>query len=408
MLPTMCPPQGKNHSPLLAFMEKGLAELKHKGLYRKLGAEGAGPASRQLKDFCSNDYLSLQFHKGIRKGLMSFLKGTVTPSPRTKGDAGRMNAPGSLSGGSSPLIRGYSLWHQMAEKKFQKLTGHPSLFFNSGYMANVGVMTTVGGVGTCVFSDRLNHASLIDGCRLSRAEVQVYEHNNPSHLQSLLKKSRAKKKVIVTESLFSMDGDFAPLRELARLAERYQALLVVDEAHATGLYGPGGAGLSYPLKGPPVIRIHPCGKALSASGAFVCAPVGVKNYLINRCRTFIYSTASPPINMHHICCVLNALENEPERREVVKNKALWFTNTLKGFCPVTPSTSPIVPVLVKGNQKALKLASFLRRGGYDVRAIRFPTVPKSQERLRVCIHYNHSMKDLKALAALLARGLGRV
>ena len=339
-------------------------------------------------DFSSNDYLSLSQNPSIRKALLQALKG---PLP--------------LSAGSSRLIRGHTYYHEETESIFQKWVQRKSaLFFSSGYMANMGLIQALPQNGV-LFSDQLNHASLIDGCRLSRLPCHIYPHKDTNYLESLLKKEKQKHKVIITESLFSMDGDFAPLEELSKLAWQYHALLIVDEAHATGIYGHKGRGLFSILKNQEnVITIHPCGKALSASGAFVAGPPILKKYLINKARTFIYTTAPPPILMLNIKYVLNTLIKEPKRRESLKKKALFFRKLMeKSSFNISSSESAIVPVVLGKSEKALACERYLQQKGLHVRAIRWPTVPKDQARLRICLHYNHTYKQLRELAFWLNR-----
>ncbi|MYE07273.1 MAG: aminotransferase class I/II-fold pyridoxal phosphate-dependent enzyme, partial [Oligoflexia bacterium] len=258
----------KNISFYLTKWEKELTQLAHQNLNRKL-------KTPKGLDFSSNDYLSLTHHAGIRKSLIQALKKDLP-----------------LSAGASRLIRGHTPWHKETEQLFQRYVGRKSaLFFSSGYMANLGLIQTLC-KNSVIFSDQMNHASLIDGCRLSRSPCHIYPHKDMNTLEHLLKKERQKNKMIITESLFSMDGDFAPLQELSELALKYQALLIVDEAHATGIYGPKGNGLCGPLREKEhIISIHPCGKAMAANGAFIAGPAILKKYLINKCRAFIYTTA---------------------------------------------------------------------------------------------------------------------
>ena len=286
--------------------DKELKQLKQESLYRSLNL----PLGL---DFSSNDYLSLARHKGIRKSL---------------GQALRKGLP--LSSGASRLIRGHTSFHEETEYLFQKWVGRGgALFFSSGYMANMGLISAIA-KDAVLFSDQLNHASLIDACRLTKSPCRIYRHKNLNHLEEFLKKETQKKKIIITESLFSMDGDFAPLEELSELALKYQALLIVDEAHSTGLYGPKGAGLcAFFKKKDHIISIHPCGKALCGSGAFVAGPLVLKKYLINKCRPFIYSTAPSPALLFYIKCVLQVLQNEPERRLRLKKKIKYFKAELK-------------------------------------------------------------------------------
>ena len=395
-------------------------------------------------DFSSNDYLSLSQQSHIRKSLIQALKG----SPRVAGDkgsamsyrsltctktsryfqleAGSARGVGSaieadpargvgsaieadpargarlplpLSAGGSRLLRGHTFYHEEIESLFQKWIGRESaLFFASGYMANIGIINVLP-KNTVLFSDQFNHASLIDACRLSQLTRHIYPHKDMNHLESLLKKEKGRNKVIITESLFSMGGDLAPLEDISSLALKYQALLIVDEAHATGLYGHKGRGLVSLLKQKEhIITIHPCGKALSVNGAFIAGPCVLKQYLINKCRTFIYTTAPSPIVVFHIKCVLQFLENNPQRKEKVKQKARFFRKLLSKPFGLEDSESAIVPIVIGSAKQALNGAQYLQKKGYDIRAIRYPTVPKGQEGLRVCIHYNHTNAQLTTLA----------
>ena len=340
-------------------------------------------------DFSSNDFLSLADCSQIRKKLISALKSGIP-----------------LSAGSSRLIRGHNQQHEQAEFLFQQWIGRPSaLFFSSGYLANIGILSALG-KDVVFFSDEFNHASLIDGCRLSGRRKHIYPHKNLNVLESLLKQAGKTKntKVIITESVFSMDGDLAPLKELSELALKYEALLIVDEAHATGLYGKKGAGLCTLLKKKDhIISVHPCGKALSSSGAFVAGPKILKTYLINNCRPFIYSTAPVPLLLFQIQCVIEFLQKSSRRREVLKKKAQYFRDKLKVFADIGLSESAIVPVITGSNDSVLATSSLLQKKGYDIRAIRYPTVAKGGERLRICIHYNHTKKQLNELINLLKK-----
>lgn len=371
----------KKNSVLIKKWEKELKGFSRQNLNRQLHLPKG-------LDFSSNDYLSLANHSGIRKLLIQALRNKLP-----------------LSSGASRLIRGHTTWHKDTENLFQKWVGYPSLFFGSGYLANLGLISTLC-KDSILFSDQMNHASLIDGCRLSRSPCYIYNHKNMNELEELLKKEKQKNKIIITESLFSMDGDFAPLKELSDLALKYQAILIVDEAHATGVYGLNGKGLCSLLKKRDhIISVHPCGKALSANGAFVVGPESLKKYLVNKCRSFIYTTASSPLLLFHIQCVLNLLKKDSQRRELLKKKADFFREKVKSFSNIGDSESVIVPIITGSTASALFLEKKLQKKGYDIRAIRYPTVPKGKERLRICIHYNHTYKQLEQLIFDLKQGL---
>ena len=352
---------------------KQINELKKQGLKREL-------KTAQGVDFSSNDFLSLSQHSSVRKALIKALKQGIP-----------------LNAGASRLIRGQTKWHEQTEVLFQKWQKRPSaLFFSSGYLANMGLMSVLG-KETIVFSDELNHASLIDGCRLGRQRKYIYPHKNLNVLEKFLKKEK-KKKVIITESVFSMDGDLAPLKELSSLALQYGALLIVDEAHSTGLYGQKGAGLCTLLKQKEhIISVHPCGKALGVSGAFVAGPKILKSYMVNYCRPFIYSTSPPPLLLFHLQCVIELLQKDSKRRVFVHKQAKYFRDKIKNFADIGQSESAIIPLILGNNRAVLKLSQYLQKVGYDIKAIRYPTVAKGQERLRICIHYEHTKKQLDEL-----------
>lgn len=354
--------------------EQQISHLKKQGLKREL-------KRNQGIDFSSNDFLSLSDFSPIRKALIKAL---------------RQGMP--LNAGASRLIRGQTKWHEQTENLFRKWTGRSSaLFFSSGYLANMALISTVG-KDAVFFSDELNHASLIDGCRMGNQRKYIYPHKDLNVLEKFLKKERKEKKIIITESLFSMDGDLAPFNELSDLALKYGALLIVDEAHSTGLYGKRGAGLCTLLKQKGhIISVHPCGKALGVSGAFVAGPKDLKPYLINHCRPFIYSTAPPPLLLFHLQCVIELLQKDSKRRKILHEKAKYFRDKLKVFADAGESESAIVPLIIGSNTAVLKFARFLQNKGYDIRAIRYPTVARGQERLRICIHYKHTKKQLDDL-----------
>ncbi len=370
----------KKNLKLFKDCKKKLGLLHKQHLYRQLHI------LKNKKDFSSNDYLSLSQIQALRKQVITALQ---------KG------LPFTAKG--SRLLGGQSLLHQQTEKLFAQFVGRPeALFFSSGWHANTGLIATLTTTNTALFSDQLNHASLIEGCRLSNPQVYIYPHKNLNKLEDLLKKVKVKHKIIITESVFSMDGTQAPLQELSTLALKHNALCIIDEAHATGIYGKKGAGLCTLLKEKShIISVHPCGKALSTRGCFVAGPLVLKDYLINKCKSFIYTTASSDLELFLVKNHLQFLQKHPERRKTLKQKALMFRSYLKNIFVGGDKDSPIVPVFAKSTQKALKIAGLLQSKGYDIRAIRYPSVPKGSSRLRIIIHYNHTDKELKKLAYML-------
>ena len=359
--------------------EKALRDRKNRGLYRRLtGPKGV--------DFVSNDYLGLSSHPQIRKTMIRALEEGLP-----------------LSGKASRLLSGTSRWHEETESLLGKFISRRGvLAFSSGYMAGTGVLQALAR-GKTVFSDELNHASLIDGISLSKSPCKIYPHNDLDVLESLLQKQSGEK-IIVTESLFSMEGDLAPLENLSDLALRRGALLVVDEAHATGIFGSRFAGLVSDLKEKEhIVTLHTGGKALGGSGAFVGSNRRIKDYLINYCRSFIYTTAPPPAQMVQWKAALKVLEEEPFRPLTLRKNARNFRKALAKRFPVRETESPIVPLLIESPGEALKIAEKLGREGWDIRAVRPPTVPEGKERLRIVLKYAHSLKELTALKESLFR-----
>ncbi len=351
------------------FFKQDLEERKKKNIYRQTNKlEGL--------DFTSNDYLNLSSHPQIRKKMINALEKGI-----------------DLSSKASRLLSGTTNWHEETEKVLQDFTGRKSvLSFSSGYLANVGLIPALA-KNRIIFSDELNHASLIDGIRLSKSSYHVFPHNNLNVLEDLLKKEK-QEKLIVTESLFSMEGDFSQLKELSDLARKYNSLLFVDEAHSTGLFGNQFSGLVYDLKDKEhIVSLHTCGKALGSSGAFVACSELIKNYLINNCRSFIYTTAPPPLLMVQWKASLEVLKSEVYRPLEVRKKSLQFRKSLG----LKESESPIIPIGLKDSLSALEQATFFRQKGFNIRAIRYPTVPKKREGLRIILQYKHSEKDLENL-----------
>ena len=351
------------------FFKNNLEQKKQNSLYREIFIPKG-------IDFTSNDYLNLSSHPTVREKMISALEQGV-----------------ELSSKASRLLGGASLWHTMAEDALKKFINQPAvLSFSSGYQANLGVIPTLA-KERVIFSDELNHASLIDGIRLSKSPYHIFRHNDLNHLEDFLKKEN-RKKLIVTESLFSMEGDFCQLEQVSQMALKYQALLVVDEAHSTGLFGRNlGGRISDFKEKDHIVTVHTGGKALGSSGAFVGSSLLIKNYLVNNCRSFIYTTASPPLLMVQWLACLEVLKKEKHRALKLRQKSLQFRKELS----LAESESPIVPIMFKGANKALKAAQQLRDQGLFVQAIREPTVPKKKQGLRIILHYNHTEEQLGVL-----------
>ncbi len=361
----------------MKWLEEELKELKKKNLYRELrtlsspqGKEITVNGKRVL-NFSSNDYLSLASNFNC-ECLKQWGSGS----------------------GASRLVCGNFEIHELLEEKLAEIKKTESaLLFSTGYMANVGVISTLAREGDLILSDELNHASIIDGCRLSKATVKVYSHCNVEELEFLLSKERGKYRncFIVTDSVFSMDGDIAPLSELFRLKEEYDAVLIIDDAHATGVVGWSSLELFDLTPDERTVIVGTLGKALGTFGAFVAGPRVLREYLVNRCRSFIFTTALPP---HIACQTLENLKLVPERMRVLQEKIEFFRK-LTGI----NSNSAIFPFLTGSEIKALELAKGLWEKGFFVPAIRPPTVKES--RLRITINYEHSKEDLEKLWKIL-------
>lgn len=342
-------------------------------------------------NLCSNDYLALSTHPTLREAVIDSVA-----------RADRVGSTGSR------LLSGHARDWENLEDEFAAFIGVDSgLYFTSGYAANVGVLSSVLQGGDIVFSDALNHASLIDGIRLCAAERVIYPHCDLTALEAALQAhqtSRARK-LIVTESVFSMDGDLAPLAEIHALAQKYGAKIVVDEAHAIGVFGPQGRGRAAELGFEREIfaMIFPCGKALAGAGAFVCGSETLKQFLINRARTFIFSTALPPYMAGQIRASVKLVRAADAERARLAKMSATLRGSLKteGF-DIARSESQIVPVILGENSRALEYAEALERSGYAARAIRPPTVAQGTSRLRISLTCALQDSDAANLYAALA------
>ena len=372
-----------NH--LEARVRRRLAEWEAAGLLRVLQP----PAG---SDFSSNDYLNLSSHPLIVDRF-----------------ARAVEREGCGSTGSR-LLRGDREGFTAIEARFADFKrAERSLYFSSGYLANIAVMTTMTERGDVVFSDERNHASLIDGMRLSAATRIVFPHNDVRRLAELLAGTPADvHRFVVVESLFSMDGDFAPLAEYAAVCRSAGAALVVDEAHAVGIYGERGSGLveAAGIEGDVFVSINTAGKALGVSGAFVAGPGWAIDYLIQRARPFVFSTAAPPALAEAIDASLDVIRDEPERRQRLDSRVRRLREQLaRSGVQVPTDSSQIVPVAIGDNDRAVAVARALRADGFDVRAIRPPTVPPGTARLRVSVNAALSDETIDRFAGSLATSL---
>jgi 8-amino-7-oxononanoate synthase len=341
-------------------------------------------------DFSSNDYLGLSTDPRMKQAVMD----ATDEAPR-------------IASTGSRLLSGHDEAWTAVEKEFARWVGAESaLYFTSGYAANIGLLGAILHPEDVIFSDSANHASIIDGIRLAKCRRVIFPHLDLNALEAELRWSASSSgaRFIVVESIFSMDGDRAPLRELAALAARYGAELIVDEAHATGACGPGGRGCvaEAGLAGRLFSTVHTCGKALAAAGAFICGSESLRQFLINRARSFIFSTALPPYFASQVAAGMRlAASAEPERAHLA-DLGIFFKNELlqNGF-ETAGSDSHIVPVVLGSNDAALAFAANLLSRGYGVRAIRPPTVPTGTARLRVSLTAKHTQSMLASLVGAI-------
>ncbi|HYA87472.1 MAG TPA: 8-amino-7-oxononanoate synthase [Nitrospirota bacterium] len=376
------------------MFERELSQLEQQHLLRKpITVESYQGANitinkRRMLLMCSNDYLGLSQHPALKEAAASAMERY------------------GFGSGASRLVSGTSVIHEELEHRLSQFKkSEATILFNSGYAANTGVIPALAQEGDMIFSDRLNHASIIDGCRLSRASTRVYAHKDMNHLETLLKsRSHARRNLVVTDGVFSMDGDIAPLPDLVLLAEKYNALLMVDDAHATGVLGKGGRGTveHFGMEGRVPIQMGTLGKALGSHGAYVSGNRDLIDFLVNRARSYIYSTALPPAVCAASLAALQIIENDPARR-----KRLWlnrerFTAGLKSLqIDIGNSETPILPLMIGDNEQAIKVGVRLFESGIFATAIRPPTVPEGTSRIRATLTASFSDHDIAmALAAV--------
>lgn len=374
----------------MVTIEEFLKQRKSEGLLRELKPVSIrrGPAiyinGKEFVDFSSNDYLGLSSHPRLIEASKNALEkfGTSSSSSRL------------LSGG-------LEIHHHLEDKVALFKRKEAALVFNSGYQANVGIISALYGKGDCIFSDRLCHASIIDGILLSGARHFRFQHNNSAHLETLLKRERRKSKqiLIVTETIFSMDGDRPLLAELVALKEKYNCQLMVDEAHATGIFGKTGGGVAEEegLEEKIDFIMGTFSKALGGFGAYLAASKKTIEYLVNICRSFIYSTALPPAIIACNLAAIDLVREEPFRRQNLLSCAAYLRSALeeKGF--QVKGCSQIIPLIIGDNLEAVKFARRLEERGYWILAVRPPTVPKNQARLRISLNYFHKKEILSQL-----------
>lgn len=378
------------------WTESKISELKASGLHRSLRRRESPPVSgriqidgSQLLNLGSNDYLGLAADGRLVDAVKRFVG---------------YHGWGS---GASPLVNGRGTLHETLEQELAEFEGTESaLLFPSGFATNSGVLCALLDDQSVVFSDEKNHASIIDGIRLSGAEKKIYRHVDTSHLAQLLEENHAaKKKLIVTDSLFSMDGNIAPLCKISELAHQHEAMLVVDEAHATGVFGERGQGIHglVSLESPPLI-IGTLSKALGSFGGFVAGPHTVIEWIWNRARSYMFSTASPEVSCAASLAALSVVRDEPQRRDELLVTATWLREQLQllGW-DTRSSTSQIIPIVIGDAGQAQELSRVLWQAGFFVPAIRPPAVAQDASILRVSLSWQHSRGDLESFLEVLGK-----
>lgn len=343
---------------------------------------------RHAINFCANDYLGLADHPALTEAAIAGAKRW------------------GVGSGASHLVSGHFTAHEAAERRLAAFVGcEAALLFSTGYMVNSGILSALVGRGDAIFADRLNHASLVDGALLSRAGLHRYPHADLAALERQLEESSAQHKLIVTDSVFSMDGDIAPLEGLFALAERHDAWLVIDDAHGFGVIGPQGRGAlrAFGIDSPRVIYIGTLGKAAGVAGAFVAGAAPVVEWLLQKTRTYIFTTGAPPLLAETICAAVDLIEAGDARREHVARLIRLLREGLDRPQRLIASPTPIQPLVIGENQAAVSLANALFDEGLWAPAIRPPTVPQGTARLRISLSAAHTDAHVESLASAINR-----
>jgi 8-amino-7-oxononanoate synthase len=366
-----------------------IADLKERGRYRCLRRLSTPQDSviaiegRELLNFSSNNYLGLANDPEVVESFRAYaLKYGV-------------------GAGASRLIGGTMDVHAELEEALARFKGADAcLTFSSGYLANLGILATLGGPGATIFSDELNHASIVDGCRLSHARVEVYRHADPGHLEDLLKASTAGRKIIVTDGLFSMGGDIAPLPDLAALKEKHGAILVVDDAHATGTLPPRGCGSAdyFGLAGGLDIQVGTFSKALGTYGAYLCASHAIVDYFINTCRTFIFNTGLPPAIAGATIKSIELISHQPERLAALWKNGEIFRREMESRGRTVSSSTAIIPIPIGSDADTMAVSRMLFDRGLFIHGIRPPTVPEGKGQLRLTLMATHTAEMVTTAA----------
>lgn len=380
-------------SNFLNFISEELKGLKRLKLERRLRLIESAQSpeiileGRKVILLCSNNYLGLANSQFLKEAAINAIKKY------------------GVGSGASRLISGNMILHEELETRiagFKKTDC--ALLFNSGYHANIGIIPAMVSEGDLILSDELNHASIIDGCRLSKANIIIYPHKDVDFIEKVLKKSKHRKKLIITDGIFSMDGDIAPLAEIVYLKNKYDFILMVDEAHATGVIGENGRGVVdyFNLNGTVDIMMGTLGKALGCYGAFVATNNIFKKYLINKARSLIFSTSLPPLICASAITAIDIVEKRPGLiKRLHKNVALIKKRLRRLFHKIPENEVPIIPLIIGEEGKTMKICEMLLREGIFIQGLRPPSVPPGTSRLRLTVMATHTEEQLNSVASAI-------
>jgi 8-amino-7-oxononanoate synthase len=371
------------------WLRQELLEIENKGLYRKLSTIHGGSTPRIIKDgrelilLSSNNYLGLTHHPEVEKAAMDAITDYGTGS------------------GGSRLTSGNSDLYESLEEKIAEFKGTESaIVFSTGYMANTGTISAIMNRGDLILSDELNHASIIDGCRLSRAEVSIYPHRDVSSIENTLRSSRHKKKLIVTDGIFSMDGDIAPLPEIFEVAERYDAMVMVDDAHATGILGDRRKGTAHYFNLEVDINMGTLSKALASIGGYVAGSSELVEYLRNRARPFIYSTALPPAAVASARTAIDIIRKDDPAKKLWQNIDMYRKGLIDMGFSISSDTQ-IIPLMSGSSKNTTEVAAELDKLGVSATGIRPPTVPAGKGRIRTSLMATHTESDIREVLGVI-------
>lgn len=379
----------------MEYISDELKNIKEAGLYRKLNVVGSAQGAfleingKKYLSFCSNNYLGLANNPLVIKAVK---------------DAVEKYGWGA---GASRLVSGNMKLHETLEDEISRFKGkEASIVFPTGYMANIGTISSLVSKGDLVICDKLNHASIIDGCRLSGADFRVYPHCDMEKLENVLRKSaKYSRKLIVTDTVFSMDGDIAPLPDIVRIALKYKAMVMVDEAHGTGVFGKMGRGVveHFNLSEKVNIIMGTLSKAVGSLGGYVSGDADLINYLRNKARSFMYTTALPPAVCAASIAGINLIQKDPSLRASLWHNVRYLKEKLKLLnFNIISSESPIIPILIGDAKKAVEVSKFLYKNCILIPAIRPPTVPAGSSRLRLTVMSTHTREDMERLLDVLS------